>query len=74
MATITYGDLPPGSRRIGIVLMNLPACEVRIPPRAVIGNVQAAKLIQNMKVPNYTSKVLPSMEQMEPSWVGQPIC
>ena len=52
------------------MLWNLSACKVRIPPRSVISNVQAAEIIPNLMAPNYTSEVLPSMEQTEPSWVG----
>ena len=74
MAPNTYGDLLPGSRRVGMMLRNLSAYEVKIPLRTAISNVQAAKIVPNMKASIYTSEVLPSMEQMEPSWVGQPSC
>ena len=41
MATSTYGDLCPGSRNVGMMLQNLSTHEVRIPPRTIIGSVQA---------------------------------
>ena len=72
MVTSTHGDLCSGSRRVGMMLRNLSAQEVRIPPKTVISNVQAAEIVPNMKTPKYASKVLPSMEQTELSWVGQP--
>ena len=74
MATNTYGDLHPGSRRVGMMLRNLPAQDIRRPPKTVISNVQAAEIVLNMKAPKQTSEVLPSMEQTEPSWVSQPTC
>ena len=74
MATSTYGDLHPGSRIVGIMLRNLSAWEVGIPPKTVISNVQAAEIVPNMKAPKDASEVLPSMEQTEPSWVSQPTC
>ena len=49
MATSTCVDLHPGMRRVGIMLMNLSACEVRIPPKTEIGNVQTAEIVPNMK-------------------------
>ena len=74
MATSTYGDLHPCSRRVGIMLRNLCTWEVRIPPKNVISNVQAAQIVPNMKTPKYASEILPSMEQTELSWVTQPTC
>ena len=74
MATSTYGDLHPGSRRVGMMLRNLSALEVRIPPRTVIHNVQAAEIVPSKKAPHYTSEVLPSTEQTEPSCISQPTC
>ena len=74
MATSTSGNLHPGSRRVGMMLRNLSAWEVRIPPNRVISYVQAAKIVTNVKVPKCTGKVLPSMEQTEPSCIGQPTC
>ena len=40
MATSTHRNFCPGSRRVGMILQNLSACEVRIPPKTVIGDVQ----------------------------------
>ena len=60
MASSTYGV--SGSRRVGMMLRNLSAQEVRIPPKTVIGNVQTAEIIPNMKAIKHTSKVLPSKE------------
>ena len=42
MATSLYRDLHSGLRRLGMMLQNLSAQEVRIPTKTVIGNVQAA--------------------------------
>ena len=74
MAISTYGDLCPGSRRVGMMLRNLSAWEVRIPPKTVIGNVQMAEIVPNMKALKHTSEVLPSKEQKEPSQVSWPTC
>ena len=43
IATNMYGDLCPGSWHVGMVLRNLSAQEVHIPPKTIIGNVQTAK-------------------------------
>ena len=48
MATSSYRDLRPGSRRVGMMLRNLSAQEVRIPPKAVIGSVQMAEIVLNL--------------------------
>ena len=71
MATSTYGNCCPGSRRVGMMLCNLSALEVRIPPRTVISNVQAIKIIPNLMAANYMGEVFPSMKQTELS-MGQP--
>ena len=71
MATSTYGDLCPGSRWLGMALWNLPAWEVQIPPKTVIGNVQMAKVIPNLKVFKLAGLVLPQKEQMEWSRFSQ---
>ena len=39
MATNTYGDFCPASWNVGMVLRNLSAREVHIPPKTVIGNL-----------------------------------
>ena len=72
MATSTYGDLCPGSRLVGMVLRNLSIWEVQIPPKTVIGNVQMAEIVLNLKVFKQMSVVLPLKEQVEPSKVGRP--
>ena len=74
MATSTYGDLHPGSRRVCMMLRNLSAQEVRKPPKTIISNVQAAEIVSDMKAPSYTREVLHSMEQTESPWVGWPTC
>ena len=74
MATSTYWELCPVSRRVGMLLRNLSAWEVRIPPKTVIGNVQMAEMVPNKKSLNPTSKVLPLKEQKEPSQVSWPTC
>ena len=48
-----------------MMLKNLSAWEVRIPPKTVISNVQVAEIVPNMKALKYASKVLPSMELTE---------
>ena len=53
-----------------MMLWNLSACEVRIPPKTVISNVQMVEIVPNMKALNHTYKVLPSKEQKKPLWVG----
>ena len=53
----------------GMILRNLSAQEVRIPPKSVISNVQTAEIVPNMKAPKHTSEVLPPMEQ---TITGQP--
>ena len=71
MATNTYGDLHPGSRRLGMMLRNLFAHEVRIPPRTIISNVQAAEIVPNKKAPHYTSEA-PSFNRTDGTFTGQP--
>ena len=63
MATSTYGDLHPGSKREDMIMQNLSVWEVRVPPKTVIGNVQMVEIVPNMKAFKLTSKVLPSREQ-----------
>ena len=58
MSTNTYGDLYHGSRRVGMMLRNLFACEVGIPHRTVIGNVQASEIVPNKKVLNKKALIL----------------
>ena len=41
VATSTYGELQPGSSRIGICLQNLMAAEVKIPAKVAVGQIQA---------------------------------
>ena len=53
-----------------MMLWNLSACEVRIPPKTVIGNVQMAEIVPNMKALDHTHEVLPLKEQKEPSQVS----
>ena len=65
MATSTYGDLCPGSKHMGMVLGNLSAQEVCIPPKTVIGNVQAAEKVPDWKTFSHTGKDLPSLEGEE---------
>ena len=48
--------------------------EVRIPPITMIGNLQVAQIVPNMKALRSTSEVLPLKEQKEPSEVGQSSC
>ena len=50
MVTITYGDLCPSSRWVGMVLRNLSAQEVDIPTKTVIGNVQTAYVVPALEV------------------------
>ena len=69
MATSIYGD-HPGSRRVGMMLWNLSAHEVRIPSKTVIGKVQTAKIVPNVKTPDHTSEVLPLEEQKGPLQVS----
>ena len=87
MATSTYGDLCPGSRRVGMMLRNLSANEVRLPPRTVVSNVKAAEIVTNLKAPqlykwgpsfNGTESTimgwlayLPNPQKL--SWPGQPL-
>ena len=70
MVTSTYGDLCPGSRRVGMMLQNLSACEVRIPPVTVIGNKQMAEIVPGMKAHDHTYEVLPLEEQKGPLQVS----
>ena len=80
MAISTYSDLYPGSRRVGIMLQNLTAWEVRIPPKTIIGNVQLAEMspiwplslpvrsfLQRSKKNHQRSASLPA--QIPPKWV-----
>ena len=71
MVTSTYGNLCPGSRWRGIILQNLLTQEVQIPPKTVIGNVQKAKVVPNLKVFGPASLVLPLKEQMDLSRVSE---
>ena len=68
MVTSTYQNFHPGSRWVGMILRNLSAQEVRIPPKTVISNVQASDIVPNTKAPRYTSEVFPLTEQTELSW------
>ena len=72
MATNTYGDLCLCSRCVGMVMRNLSAWEVQIPPKTVMGNLQMAEIVPNLKVFKQMSAVLPPKEQAEPLKVGQP--
>ena len=58
MATGTYRDLCPSSRRVGMMLQNLSACEVKIPPKTVVSNVQKAEIVPNMKALTHACEVL----------------
>ena len=71
MVTSTYRDLCPGSKRVGMMLWNLSAWEVRVPPRTVIDNVQMAEIVHNMNALKPTNEVLPSKKQEELSKVTQ---
>ena len=71
IATGTYGDLHPGSRRVGMMLQNLSVQEVRIPPKTIIGNVQMAEIVPNVKALKPTSEVLPLKEQAKRFIRGQ---
>ena len=70
MATNTYSDLHPGSRRVGMMLQNLSPQEVRITPKTIIGNVQMAVKVPDMKALEPTSEVLSLKVQKGPSEVG----
>ena len=59
MATGTYGDPSPGSGKVGMMLRNLSAREVRFPHKSIIGNVQMAEIVLNMKAFKHTSDILP---------------
>ena len=72
MATNTFGDLCPGSRWVGMVLRNLSALEVPISPKTVIGNVQIAETVPDLKVFKPPSAVLASKEHVELSKASQP--
>ena len=72
MATSTHGDLCPGSRWVWIVLRNLSTQELQISPKTVIGSVQKAKTIPNLKVFKQMTTVLLSKEQVEPSKMSCP--
>ena len=49
MATSPYRDLWTGSSWVGMVLWNLLAQEVQIPPKTVIDNVQMAEVVPSLK-------------------------
>ena len=72
MATSTFRDLCLGPRIVGMMLRNLSTWEIRNPPKTVIGNVQTAEIVPNMKASKHTSEVLPSMKQKEPIQVIPP--
>ena len=63
MATSIYGDLHPGSRRVGMMLRNLSAHEAKIPHKTIISNVQTAEIVPNMKVLAHACEAPPSKEQ-----------
>ena len=62
MATNMSGDLCTGSKHVGMVLRNLSAWEVHIPPKTVISNVYAAKKVPDWEVLGHTRKDLPLKE------------
>ena len=70
MATNKYGDHCPGSRYMRMVLRNLSALEVCIPPKTIISNVQTVKKVPNWEMLSHTGEDLPPKEQEEPSKVG----
>ena len=72
MATNTFGDLCPGSKQVGMVLMNLSTQEVLIPPKTLVSNVQNAEIVPDLKIFKQTSSVLPLKEPAEPSKGGWP--
>ena len=53
-----------------MVLRNISAQEVRIPVKTVIGNVQTAEIIPNMRALEHTSETLPTKEQKEMSQIS----
>ena len=71
MATNTYEDLCPGSKCVGMVLKNLSAREVCIPPKTVIGNVQTAEKVPDWEMLSNNGKDPPPKEQGELSKVSQ---
>ena len=58
MATSTYVDLCPGSQHVGMVLRNLSAREVCIPPKTDIGNVQTAAKVPDWEMLGHTGEDL----------------
>ena len=63
------GELCPGSKCFVMVLRNLSAWEVCIPPKTVIGNVQTATKVPDREVLSHTGGDLPTKEQEELSKV-----
>ena len=60
-----YWHLNPGSGRVGMMLQNLSSWEVRIPPKTIIGNVQAKNLVTNMLAPRYVDEASPAIPEIE---------
>ena len=74
MGTSTYGDLHPGSRRVGMMWQSSSTHEVTIPPKTEIGKVQMAEIVPNMKAHDHMYEVLPLEEQKGPLQVSWLIC
>ena len=71
MATNTYGDLCPGSRHMEMVLRNLSAQEVPVPPKMVIGRGQTVEKVPYRGLLAHTGKDLPPSVQRELPEVSQ---
>ena len=62
MTTNMYGYPSPGSRYMGMVLRNLSAQEVQIPPEMVTGKVQAPEKVPDRELLSCTGEDLPLKE------------
>ena len=64
----TYCILEPGPNRVAVVLRNILAKSITIPSRAVLGQLQQAKMVLNVQVSRLQDKQGPNRGK-EGTWV-----
>ena len=69
MATSTYGGLHPGSRRVAMMLWNLSAWEVRIPPKTICADCWHSSQYEGL----WAYQWGPSFEGAKKTVRGQPV-
>ena len=62
VSTCTYGELPPMSQWVGMIIWNLSTKEVKLPAKSVIGHVQAANTVSKSLAPKPIEEAQPKAE------------